>query len=40
MHRAPEGDTHYPEFDRSDWTETRREPHDGYEFVWLEHTGS
>ena len=23
-----------------DWTETRREPHDGYEFVWLERTGS
>lgn len=40
VHRAPEGDTHYPEFDRSDWTETRREPHDGYEFVWLERTGS
>ena len=40
VHRAPEGDTHYPEFDRSDWTETRREPHEGYEFVWLERTGS
>ena len=40
VHRAPEGDTHYPEFDRSDWTETRREPHDGYEFVRLERTGS
>ena len=40
VHQAPEGDTRYPEFDRSDWTETRREPHDGYEFVWLERTGS
>ncbi|MCW2781043.1 MAG: diacylglycerol kinase [Marmoricola sp.] len=36
VHRSPEGDTHYPEFDRSGWTETRREPHDGFEFVWLE----
>jgi dihydrofolate reductase len=40
VHLSPAGDTHYPEFDRSHWTETRREPHlDAeipYEFVWLE----
>lgn len=33
---SPEGDTHYPEFDRSEWAETRREPHEGYDFVWWE----
>jgi len=32
----PEGDTFYPEWDRSEWRETRREPHDGYDFVWWE----
>ena len=32
----PRGDTHYPEFDRAEWTEERREPHDGFEFVWWE----
>ena len=32
----PEGDTHYPDFDRAQWTESRREPHDGYAFVWWE----
>ncbi len=36
VHRSPEGDTYYPPFDRSEWVETRREPHDGYDFVWLE----
>lgn len=30
----PEGDTHYPDFDRDAWIEERREPHDGYAFVW------
>jgi len=39
VHLSPEGDTHYPEFDRAQWVETRREPHaDGevrYDFVWL-----
>ena len=24
---APEGDTHYPDFDEADWTEVRREEH-------------
>jgi dihydrofolate reductase len=36
VHQAPEGDTFYPAFDRSAWVETRREPHEGYDFVWLE----
>lgn len=31
----PEGDTHYPDFPRDTWLEERREPHDGYTFVWL-----
>ena len=39
VHLSPEGDTHYPEFDRAQWVETRREAHaDGevrYDFVWL-----
>lgn len=32
----PEGDVHYPDFDRSKWLETDREYFDGYERVWLE----
>lgn len=36
VHQSPEGDTHYPEFDRAKWTEVRREVHDGYDFVWWE----
>lgn len=36
VHQSPEGDTHYPDFDRAQWRETRREPHDGFDFVWLE----
>jgi dihydrofolate reductase len=36
VHRSPEGDTFYPVYDRGEWAETRREPHDGYDFVWLE----
>ena len=39
VHLSPEGDTHYPEFDRAQWVETRREPHSEgevrYDFVWL-----
>ncbi|HEU0040944.1 MAG TPA: dihydrofolate reductase, partial [Jiangellaceae bacterium] len=34
VHLRPEGDTSYPEWDRSDWVETKREPHDGFDFVW------
>jgi dihydrofolate reductase len=40
VHLSPEGDTHYPAFDRSHWVETRRDSHlDAevpHEFVWLE----
>lgn len=40
VHLSPEGDTRYPDFDRDQWVETRREPHlDAevpHEFVWLE----
>jgi len=39
VHQAPEGDTHYPDFDRSEWRETRREERDGYAWVWLERVG-
>ncbi len=38
MHQSPEGDTHYPEFDRSQWVETRREDRDGFGWVWWERT--
>jgi dihydrofolate reductase len=36
VHLSPPGDTFYPEFDRSEWVETRREACDGYDFVRLE----
>jgi dihydrofolate reductase len=40
VHQSPAGDTYYPDFDRSQWRETRREPHpDGdpsFDFVWWE----
>jgi dihydrofolate reductase len=40
VHASPDGDTHYPVWDRSGWRETRREPHpDGdppFDFVWWE----
>jgi dihydrofolate reductase len=36
IHQSPEGDTHYPAYDEAEWAETKRESHDGYEFVWLE----
>jgi dihydrofolate reductase len=36
VHRSPHGDTHYPVFDRSEWSEVKREPHDGFDFVWWE----
>ncbi|HSE10210.1 MAG TPA: dihydrofolate reductase [Nocardioidaceae bacterium] len=36
VHQSPEGDTFYPDFDRSEWVETRRESREGYDFVWLE----
>jgi dihydrofolate reductase len=36
VHLSPEGDTHYPDFKRADWQETKREPHEGFDFVWWE----
>ena len=40
VHASPEGDTHYPDFEASDWRETRREQHldhrPPYEIRWLE----
>jgi len=36
VHQTPEGDTHYPDFEREKWRETGREPHDGFDFVWWE----
>jgi len=38
VHLEPVGDVHYPEFDRSEWVETRREKGEGCDFVWLERT--
>jgi dihydrofolate reductase len=32
----PDGDAHYPPFSTDDWVETRREPHDGFTWVWWE----
>ena len=36
VHQSPDGDTHYPQFDRADWEETRREDRDGFSWVWLQ----
>ena len=36
VHASPEGDTYYPAWNRADWREVRREPHDGHDFVWWE----
>jgi dihydrofolate reductase len=36
VHQSPEGDTFYPDFDRREWQETRRERGDGFDFVWWE----
>ena len=36
----PVGDAFYPEIDRSEWQETRREHHDGYDRVWWERRDS
>jgi len=42
VHAAPDGDTHYPDFDETGWRETRREQHldhdPAYEIRWLERT--
>jgi dihydrofolate reductase len=36
VHQSPPGDAHYPEFDLDEWREVRREPHDGFTWVWWE----
>ena len=36
VHLSPDGDVRYPAYDPSEWRETRREPRDGYDRVWLE----
>jgi dihydrofolate reductase len=40
VHHSPAGDTYYPDFDRAQWRETRREPHadaaPAFDFVWWE----
>jgi dihydrofolate reductase len=33
---APDGDAHFPEFESDEWVETRREPRDGFTWVWWE----
>ncbi len=38
VRQRPDGDTRYPQFDRAAWRETRREPQDGFDWVWLERT--
>ena len=39
VHQAPDGDTFYPAWDRSQWRETAREQRDGFDFVWWERGG-
>jgi dihydrofolate reductase len=39
VHASPDGDTYYPghpDLDRGRWREVRREPRDGFDFVWWE----
>jgi dihydrofolate reductase len=36
VHGSPEGDTYYPDWDRSAWVETARLPGPGLEWVWWE----
>ncbi|GAB2858649.1 dihydrofolate reductase [Nocardioides pacificus] len=36
---SPQGDTLYPPYDESQWTETRSEQREGYRVVWLERRG-
>jgi dihydrofolate reductase len=33
VHATPEGDTYYPDWDRSEWREVSRTAHDGYDIV-------
>jgi dihydrofolate reductase len=36
VHLTPEGDARYPAFDADEWVEVRREPRNGFEWVWWE----
>jgi dihydrofolate reductase len=36
VHLSPAGDTFYPAFDLDEWVETKREPRDGFTWVWWE----
>ena len=36
VHRAVDGDAHYPAFDLDDWVETRRESRPDLDWVWWE----
>jgi dihydrofolate reductase len=36
VHLTPDGDARYPDFDAEEWVELRREPRDGFEWVWWE----
>jgi dihydrofolate reductase len=36
VHLSPDGDTCYPDWDRSEWVETSRLPGPGLEWVWWE----
>lgn len=40
VRQRPAGDTHYPDWDRAEWTETDRQPRDGFDFVWWERRAS
>jgi dihydrofolate reductase len=40
VHQSPDGDAHYPDFDRGEWVETRREERDGFAWVWWERVGN
>lgn len=35
--QSPDGDTYFPEIDRGVWTETEREPADGFDVVTYQH---
>jgi dihydrofolate reductase len=36
VHQSPAGDTHYPDFDRSEWAESSRDVRDGFDIVrWV-----
>jgi dihydrofolate reductase len=36
VHLSPDGDARYPEFDVDEWAETKREPREGFTWVWWE----